>query len=107
MHKLGLTSHLPKFKYIATNTAQKQRGSRVHIELKVIVQKPRIKVTNDNYIYLQVIDAIENKDKVLIDAHNPYELINDYIEKHNLDFGKLIGMATKNYSMEVLHRIGK
>jgi hypothetical protein len=104
-HHIGLTTLFPKFKYIATNKAI-NRGTQVIKDLKVVIRKPNTQVTKENYLYLQVIDVIENKDKVLIDSLNPYAIINNFIETNHLDYGKLVGMAHKNYSKEVIGRIG-
>ena len=63
-------------------------------------------VDQANYKYLQVLDAVENKDNIALNNDNPYEAFNDYIAKNNLDYGKLIGLAGKNYGKEVVLRIG-
>lgn len=104
LQQIGLTTQIPKYRYIATNKYN-QKGSRVLEDMKVIVKKPHTIVNNDNFKYLQLIDAIENKDGILIDANNPYEVFNDYINKNNLDYGKLIAITGKNYNKEVILRI--
>jgi len=104
LNKIGLTTQIPKNKYFATNLYQRN-GSRVDKNLNVAIRKPSIKVTADNYKYLQLLDAIENKDNTIIDAIHPEKVIFNYIKKSNLDFMKLIVLARKYYKKEVLLQI--
>jgi hypothetical protein len=41
------------------------------------------------------LDAIENKDKVKIDAAHPEKIILEYLRNNNLDFTKLAAYASK------------
>jgi len=104
LNRIGLTSQLAKYKYYATN-AFRQNGSRIEEEKKVIIRKPPTEVNDDNNKYLQLLDAIENKDKTAIDAINPERLILNYIENNDLDFVRLVGFARMNYKKEVLLRL--
>lgn len=106
LHKLGLTTQMPKYKFIATNK-YRQRGSRVIKEMGVVLRKPYTEVTKENYLYLQIADAIENKGEYLIDATEPSLIINDYINKNHLDYGKLIALAATNYNKVVLYKIAQ
>ena len=105
LYKLGLTTQMPKYQFIATNTFN-PKGNRVVKDLKVVLRKPHMKVTNDNYLYLQVLDILENKDHVVFDAQNSETVINKFIENHKLDYGKLLGYAM-HYAKEVVFRLGK
>ena len=104
LQQIGLTTQISRYRYIATNRYH-QRGKRVIEDMKLVISKPNTEVTKDNCLYLQFTDAIENKDGIIIDAHNPNEILNEYIIKNQLDYGKLVAIATKNYSKEVLLRI--
>lgn len=73
--------------------------------MKVIIRKPNTLVNKDNILYLQLIDAIENKDKVNIDSYNPTGIFDNYITINKLDYGKLIAIAAKNYGKEAILRI--
>lgn len=64
----------------------------------VIIQKPQAQITAENYLYLQLLDAIANKDKVTFEAHQPEKIIHDYIHDKNLDIRKLVGYAGKYYN---------
>jgi hypothetical protein len=102
IHRLGLTTQMPKYKFIATNTTQ----PRVIDDLQVVIRKPHLKVTKENYIYLQVLDIIENKDGVVLDIPEPLKAINTIIEKNKLDFAKLCGIAT-TYTEKVVVNLAK
>ena len=104
LQKIGLTTQLPKYRYIATNKYN-HNGHRVIEDMKVIIRKPNTLVNKDNIFYLQLIDAIENKDKVNIDSYNPTGIFEDYITRNNIDYGKLIAIAAKNYGKEAILRI--
>ncbi len=106
MNKIGLTTQIAKYKYYATNVF-KQNGSRVDEKLNVVIRKPVTTVTEENYRYLQLLDAIENKDKVPIDASHPEKIILFYIKNNSLDFIKLVAYANKYYRKETLLRIGE
>lgn len=51
-----------------------------------------------NYLYLQLLDIIENKDNINIEVDNFDEIIFKIIDNSNLEFEKLIKYAriTKN-----------
>lgn len=106
LNQIGLTTLMAKYKYYATNVF-KHNGSRVDEKLKVVIRKPTVVVTDENHLYLQLLDAIENKDKVSIDALHPEKIIFDHIKNNKLDFVKLVAYANKYYRKEILLRIGE
>jgi hypothetical protein len=105
LNKIGLTSQMTKYKYFATNVF-KHNGSRTDENLNVVIRKPATIVNEDNYRYLQLLDAIENKDRTAIDAINPEKIMYNYINKSNLDFTKIIAFARVYYKKEVLLHVG-
>ncbi len=104
LQKMGLTTQLPKYQYIATN---RQKGKKIDEKLKVVLQKPTMEVKEDNYLYLQVLDAIENKDHIIMDSMNPNVILNHFIEENHLDFGKLVAIADAKYPKAVTNKIIK
>lgn len=106
LNKIGLTTQIAKYKYYATNVF-KQNGSRVDKKLSVVIRKPIVAVTEENYRYLQLLDAIGNKDKLPIDALHPEKIIFNYIKDNNLNFEKLVAYASKYYRKETLLRVGE
>jgi hypothetical protein len=106
LNQIGLTTQIPKYKKYATN-AFNQCGGKENKKLMAIIQKPRAYITEDNYLYLQLLDAIMNKDKVAFDAPQPEKIILDYINARKLDFRKLVGYAGKYYNKKTQLRIGE
>jgi len=106
LNQIGLTTQISKYKKYATNVF-KQYGCRVNKRRMVIIQKPPALITADNYLYLQLLDAIANKDKVTFDARQPKKIILDYIHDKNLDFEKLVGYAGKYYNKKTQLRISE
>ena len=106
LNQMGLTTQMPKYKKYATN-AFKYNGCKVNKKLLVIIQKPRAKITQDNYLYLQLLDAIANKDKVTFDVFQPEKVFFNYINDKKLDFKKLVGYAKKYYNKKIVLRISE
>lgn len=106
LNQIGLTTQIPKFRKYATNTF-KQYGCRVNKKRMVILQKPPVEITADNYLYLQLLDAIANKDQIAFDAYRPEKIILDYIHDKDLDFRKLVGYAGKYYNKKTQLRINE
>ena len=104
LQKIGLTTQIPKYRYIATNKYN-HKGNRIIEDMKVVIRKPNTLVQEDNILYLQLIDAIENKDKINIDSSNPSGILNDYIVRNKLDYGKLIAIAARYYGKEIIMQI--
>jgi hypothetical protein len=72
LQQLGLTTWMPKYRYVATNKF-KQKGSRVIEDLGLAIRKPKTVVDRTNYKYLQVLDAVENKEKIVLDYDNLFK----------------------------------
>lgn len=106
LYKMGLTTQAPKYKYITSNNYNKKLNN-IDKNLNLILQKPTMEIQEDNYLYLQFLDALENKNKVPIDSNNSKKILNNFIEVNNLNFRKLVAIAHKGYSSKVLTRIGE
>ena len=106
LNQIGLTTQIPKYKKYASNACH-QFGGKENKKLMVIIQKPRTHITEDNYLYLQLLDAIANKDKVTFDVPQPEKIILDYINTRKLDFIKLVGYAGKYYNKKTQHRVSE
>jgi hypothetical protein len=105
-NKLGLTTQLPKYRTYATNVI-KQKGYRVDEKMGVILHRPPTKITDGNHQYLQLLDVIENKDKLTVDTWVSDQILLEYIRKNELDFFRLVGYAKLYYRKEVLLRLGE
>jgi hypothetical protein len=103
-NRIGLTTQIPKYQKYVTN-AFKHRGSRTDKKLQVIIKKPKTKITEENYRYLQILDAIENKDKIPIDVENPEKVMRGYIDSKEILLGKLVEYAGKYYNKTTQLRV--
>lgn len=97
LNQIGLTTQIPKYKKFATNQF-KHRGSRTDKKLQVIIRKPKTRVTRENYQYLQVLDAIENKDRIAIEVPNPEKVYLAHIVQNKLETHKLFDLAKQFYT---------
>lgn len=79
LHRLGLTSQMPRERVLATNTAKD--CMRTDRKLGVVIRPPKTFVTAENKDYLQLLDALDLLEKAPVDEEHPYEVIAGYIQK--------------------------
>lgn len=103
-NKAHLTTQVPNVIDIATNEC-KNFNKYENKNLNVIIRKPKIKINNENYKYLQLFDLIENKDHVDIENDNPDEMIYNFITENKLDFEKIIKYAMDTKNRKVINKI--
>ena len=103
-HRMGLTTHLPNMRYIATNLAH--GCIKYDKELDVSICPPKTRVTGENREYLRVLDVLYQMDKIPCDANNPYDIIGNYIARQKLLYEKLIAYADKFYNQKTMIRLG-
>lgn len=103
-NKLGLTTQIPRYITIMTNECP-NKNQYVNKRLNVIIKKPKIEVNSDNYLYLQLLDVLVNKDRINIEVDNEDEIINKYIEKYDIKINKLIHFAKMINSKRAMERI--
>lgn len=90
MNKIGLTTQMPNMTYIVTT---KTRYTTEDKKDGIYLIKPVIKINRDNYRYLQLLDMLDNKMKVKIEADNYQEILRKHIDTYGLSFERLIGYA--------------
>ena len=103
-NKVGLTTQVPNIIDIVTNEC-KNNNKYANKYLNVIIRKPKIKINNENYKYLQLIDLIENKDNIYVEVEYIDELIYNFIQENNLDFEKILKYARETNSKTVIKKI--
>lgn len=96
MHRMGLTSQIPRQRILATNAAKD--CMRTDKKLGVVIKPPKTVVTAENKAYLQVLDVLEGLDKAPVDEVNPYETIARHIRHQQLEYGTLLAMANNYYN---------
>jgi hypothetical protein len=106
LNQLGITTQVPKYRYFATNRYQRY-GDRIDTNLKVVLRRAQMNVTVQTRPYLQLLDALENKDKTPIDIENANERLSGFAIQNNLDFQKLIAYAKKYYNKQVVWQVAE
>ena len=103
-NKVGLTTQVPNVIDIVTNEC-KNNNKYNNKNLNVIIRKPKIEITNDNYKYLQLIDLIENKDNIYIEVENIDDIIYNFIQENELQFEKILMYARITNSKAVIDKM--
>lgn len=98
LNRIGLSTLIPREIEVVTNNYRRKLPENCHVTVK----KPPVLVTDENFRYLQILDGIENMNKLHIDAENPTKLFNSVITTNNLDPIKLAGYARKYYPQRIL-----
>ena len=102
-NKLGLTTQVPNVTDIVTNECKYHK--QYDEKLRTYIMKPKIKITNENYRYLQFIDILENRDNINIEVENANEILYKIIQECNLDFEKIIKYARETNSKKILDKL--
>jgi len=84
---LGLTTQVPRMTEVVSNECRGK--NRTITEYGAVVRRPKIKVNNDNYLYQQLLDVIENRTSVQIEVGAPKTIMQDFYNNNNLDYTKL------------------
>ena len=103
-NQLGLTTQVPNIINIVTNEC-KNNNEYKNEKLGVIIRKPKIKIDNENYMYLQLFDIINNKDQINIEVDNEDEIIYSFIEENKLNFEKIIKYARVTNNKKILEKL--
>lgn len=103
-NQLGLTTQVANIINIVTNEC-KNYNEYKNEKLGVIIKKPKVRIDNDNYKYLQLFDIINNKDRINIEVDNEDDIIYNFIEENKLDFEKIIKYARETKNKKALEKI--
>lgn len=102
MNKLGLTTQMSNHIYIIT-----MNNRTFKCDDEIVLNKPVVNINKNNYRYLQLLDILENKYKVNIEADNYYKILRDYIDSYKLNFEKLLYYSTFYKNNKVYSEIAK
>lgn len=102
-NKLGLTTQVPNITDIVTNECKYHK--QYDEKLRIYINKPKIRITNENYKYLQFIDVLENKDNINIEVENSDDILYKIIQENNLDFEKIIKYARETNNKKILDKL--
>lgn len=100
LHRMGLTTQIPKHIILATNAAKD--CAKLDKKLNVVIRPPKVKVNAENKKYLQTLDVLDNIGKVPIDVNEPYIIIASYIDKNKLHYDKLLALANDYYNKNTI-----
>lgn len=103
-YRMGLTTHIPAMRYIATNVIRV--GTRYDEKLEVTICPPKTTVTAENKRYLRVLDVLYQMDDIPYDAEHPYDIISGYVERCNLNYEMLLSYADMFYNQKTVIRLG-
>lgn len=98
INRLGLTTLIPREIEIATNNFGAKLPKVCHIKLK----KPVAAVTDENWRYLQFVDAIRELQDTHIDAEQPELILSQFAKRQQLDALKLIFTARRCYCVKTV-----
>lgn len=73
--------------------------------LQFVIRKPKIKVDENNYKYLQLFDLLINKDNVKIEVDNAKEIIYKFIKNNELETEKIFAYVNKLNSIKPIKRL--
>lgn len=88
---IGLTTQVPNITDIVTNECKYHKIYDAN--LRVNIYPSKIEINNDNYVYLQLLDIIENKDNINIEVDNFNDILFKIIDDNKLEFETLIKYA--------------
>lgn len=71
---------LPKDILIVTNECPNNNDYK-NKKLGIIIRKPKIEVTTENYKYLQLLDILNNRDNIKIETDSEREIIYSFIRQ--------------------------
>lgn len=103
MYRFGLTTQIPGERVLATNRAKDCQ--RLDKALGVYVRPPKVKVTAQNKIYLQLLDVLELMEKAPVDHSDPYGRVADIMIQYNLKYSVLLALADCYYQQNIIFRI--
>ena len=103
LHRMGLTSQMPRERVLATNVAKD--CMRTDKKLGVVIRPPKATVTAGNKDYLQILDALDLLEKAPVDEDHPYEVVAGYIQKKGLNYQILLALADQYYNHSTVLRL--
>ena len=103
-NKIGLTTQIPKEILIVTNECPNANDYN-NKNLGVTIRKPKLKINDDNYKYLQLFDVLINKDNIKIEIDNEKEIIYKFIKENELDFEKIFEYANEINNLKPITKL--
>lgn len=105
-NNVGLTTQVPNEVYIITNECP-NNNEYYNKQLKVTIRKPRIPITDENYLYLQLFEILNNPDDINIEVEDEKvkEIVHKYMEECKIDVIKLMELAKKTNNKKAILKL--
>ena len=103
-NKIGLTTQVPKDILIMTNECLGTNDYN-NKNLGVTIRKPKTKINEENYKYLQLFDILTNKDDIKIEVDNEKTIIYKFIKENELDFEKIFEYANEINNLKPITKL--
>ena len=100
LHRMGLTSQMPRERVLASNRAGD--CARLDAKLGVVVRPPKVEINAGNKQYLKLLDVLDVLADAPVDVDNPYMVIGEYIERLELEYHKLLALANNYYNRNTI-----
>lgn len=100
LHRMGLTSQVPRERVVASNRASD--CARLDAKLGIVVRPPKVKINAENKHYLMLLDVLDILTDAPVDAPNPYTIIGERIERLELEYQKLLALANNYYNRNTI-----
>lgn len=95
LHRMGLTTQMPRERLLATNTAK--NCMRADKKLGVVIRPPKVEVTAGNKAYLQTLDVLDMMGRTPVDEKQPYFVVAKHIQEQKLQYDILLALADHYY----------
>ncbi|MCM1196145.1 MAG: hypothetical protein NC310_03600 [Roseburia sp.] len=100
MNKIGLTTQMPKFTFIATENKKSRPMESVYLI------KPVTHITEENFRYLQLLDMMENRVKVHFEVDR-IKIFRDFIDRYELNYEQLLNFAKLYHNNKIYQEIAE
>lgn len=106
LNKVGLSTQVPNEVYIITNECP-NNNEYYNKQLKVTIKKPKIPVTNENYLYLQLFEILNNADEVNneIEDKQLKAIVHKYMEEFKIEAIKLLELAKQTNNKKAILKL--
>ena len=105
LHRMGLTTQMPRGRLLATNAAKD--CMRADKKLGVLVRPPKVAVNARNKDYLQTLDVLDMMERAPVDEKHPHLVVARHIEKHKLRYDVLFYLAGNYYNRRTVLELAR
>lgn len=101
---IGITNNMENITEIVTNNYNKKNILN-KINLNVHLKRPVIEITNDNYLYLQLLDTIKDIKKYHLTNNQIGSKLVSYMYKKEIEIDKLFNITKQYYSKQTMKNL--